>query len=187
MADKTRAQVVYSTPFFDLVAKPGSSEDRHPYYAIDTADYVSIVALTPNNEIVLVRHRRPVVDAEVLELPSGHVDGDETPTRAAARELREETGFIARDVELLGTLKPDTGRLANRMHVCFAANVTGPERLAEIESGIVPQICPVSELGSVLREGQFDHALGLAAVFLATGLGKIALPSFSTFRPDSDS
>ena len=106
-------QEVYSTKWFRLVAAP--QPDGEPYYMLELPDYVSVVALTPARELVMVRQYRPVVLRHTLELPSGHVERNEGPEEAARRELLEETGFEAGRLDLLGTLVPDVGRLANRM------------------------------------------------------------------------
>src|SRR6266545_7975392 len=52
-----------------------------------------VLALTPAQEVVLVREFRPGVEEELLELPGGLIEGDEAPTDAARRELLEETGY----------------------------------------------------------------------------------------------
>src|SRR5437763_11391084 len=103
-------RVVYSTPWFDLVAKSLAGHDQ-PHYSIRTTDYVSVVAVTRQRRLLLVRQYRPAVEGMTLELPSGHVEPGETPEEAARKELLEETGHVADRFELLGEFSPDTGRL----------------------------------------------------------------------------
>ena len=55
--------------------------------------------------IVIVPARRGGSGGEVLGLPKGHPDGDETPLQAATREVREETGVIAEPIEKLGEIR----------------------------------------------------------------------------------
>jgi ADP-ribose pyrophosphatase len=83
--------VEFTTPWFDVIAKrvlglPGCEEEK-TYFAVVPPDYVSVVAVTTGNEIVLVRRYRPVVEQYTLELPSGHVEDGQTPEDAARREL----------------------------------------------------------------------------------------------------
>jgi 8-oxo-dGTP pyrophosphatase MutT (NUDIX family) len=163
-------QVVYDTPWFQIVAKRPAGWER-PHYSVRTADYVCVVAADPRLGIALVRQYRPAVGATMLELPSGHVDPGESPEESARRELREEAGFEAGSLEPLGELRPDVGRLGNRMW-CFHA--TGLRRAPgwEREAGVEPVVYggPLREL---LREPDFTHALQMAPLLLALERGLI--------------
>jgi len=165
------SHVVLDTGWFRVFAKPQPHGD--PYYLLQLPDYVSIVAMTPSQELVLVRQYRPVVDVETLELPSGHVDPGESPEAAARRELLEETGFAAPQLELLGTLVPDVGRLANRMWCYFAANVQPSRDPHDRESGVSIVVLSAAEALRRAADGTIDHALNLASLFLAVTHGKL--------------
>jgi 8-oxo-dGTP pyrophosphatase MutT (NUDIX family) len=160
--------VVFESRWCRLVAEAQESGD--PYYMLDVPDYVAVVARTRDGRIVLVKQHRPVVGHDVVELPSGHVDSGETPEQAARRELKEETGMIATDMELLGVLAPDVGRLTNRMWCYFAADVAPAEsagRAAGIEEGITVLDVSEQDLLQMATDGRMDHALNLAVLFLA--------------------
>jgi len=165
-AGRVRARrTEFSTPWFDLVAKQIENEPA-PFYSLAMPDYVSVVAITDNDDLVLVTQFRPAVERTTLELPSGHVDNRETPESAARRELLEETGFEASAVELLGVLNPDTGRLGNKMWCFLAENV---KRLpnARPEEGIGLRLVPRHQIQELLTDGELDHALNIAALSLA--------------------
>ena len=167
MPDVTERYTVLSTPWFNVIAKTlsGSNPDT-PYYSLQMPDYVAIVALTEHQEVLLVRQYRPAVERYTLELPSGHVEQGESPAEAAKRELLEETGYEADDVELLGCLAPDTGRLSNRMWCYFASGATPCCPAPVIEPEIDLVVCSQSDLVRYIAESEFDHALHLAAVLL---------------------
>src|ERR1700687_2612926 len=112
-------EVVLDTKCFQLVPRrpPAYAE---PHYSLRTRDYVGVVAVTTNGELLLVRQFRPAVWETTLELPSGHVEPGQTPEEAARTELLEETGHEANSFELVGDFSPDTGRLGNRMWCFFA-------------------------------------------------------------------
>ena len=63
-----------------------------------------------------------------LELPGGKVDAGETPFESGSRELREETGYVAPELELLASLDVDASKAANQGHVFLARNA---ERMHE--------------------------------------------------------
>ncbi len=161
-----KQKVVFATPWFDLLAKYLPSDDE-PHYSIRTHDYVTVVALTTEKRIVLVRQYRPAVGKITWELPSGHVEPDETPEEAARKELLEETGYVAERIELLGDLLPDTGRMGNRMWCYFASNAfpaTNGDH--KVEQGIEVIIYDGS-ISELMYEEDFRSALNVAALFLA--------------------
>jgi len=165
-------QVVYATPWFQLVARRPPAWTS-PHYSIRTHDYVCVIAVTGDSEFVLVRQYRPAVSATCLEFPSGHVDPGETPEQAARRELLEETGYRAGRLEPLGVLAPDIGRLGNRQWCYFAPGVT-PVPGHRPEAGL-ETICYAGTLTELLRRPDFTHALNLSALMLAVGQGRLSL------------
>jgi 8-oxo-dGTP pyrophosphatase MutT (NUDIX family) len=119
---------IFSTPWFEVLERTPVSGGAS-YFAVKPRDYVSVLAVTTADEIVLVRQFRPVIEQWTWELPSGAVESGEDPDAAIARELREETGYRAVRLERLGTLQPDTGRLANRLFAYFARVEPDPDRV----------------------------------------------------------
>lgn len=165
---------VFSTPWFSLVAKTAEGE-TDPHYAIRADDYTTILAVTREERIVLVRQFRHAVEGFTLELPAGHVENGETPEDSARRELLEETGYRADKVELLGCLHPDTGRLANRMWSFFARDVEPFSQEFCSEDGIEVSTCSPAELAEKIRTGEFNHALHHAVLLLAVIHNKLNL------------
>lgn len=166
---------VHATPYFRLLAKALEGSNGDPFYCLDMPDYVTVLAVTAAGEVPLVRQYRPAVEAYSLELPSGHIDPGETPEAAAHRELLEETGYEAGALELLGCLKPDTGRHANRLWCYFAAGVRRVEGSHEGEAGVELVLCRPGEWRRLLSPPLFDHALHLAVLQLALAQGKLSL------------
>jgi ADP-ribose pyrophosphatase len=159
-------KILFSTPWFDVVAKSVPGEEQ-PYYCLVLADYVCALATTPQNELVVVRQFRPVIETHTLELPSGHVDPGETPESAARRELLEETGYEAHEMETLSVpLFSDTGRLANRIWCYRAKNVHLTHHARTPEAGIETLLLTPHHLGQKVKSGEFIHALHLAVLFL---------------------
>ena len=95
------------------------------------------------------------------------------------RELLEETGYETREVELLGSLVPDTGRLGNRLWCYFASGVEQSQNLVLVEEGIELEVCSQKELFGHITEGRLDHALNLAVILLAVLKGRLAAPGSS--------
>jgi len=160
-----KTEVAFATPWFEVLAKT-IKPDEPPYYTLKLPDYASIVAVTEEGRVLIVRQYRPAVERYTFELPSGIVDPGESPAESARRELLEETGYIAREVSVLGSMEPDTGRLGNRIWACFARGVQQMPG-APGEDGIAVEAWSVEELVQATIEGRFDHALHVAIVWLA--------------------
>lgn len=114
-----------------------------PFHVLEYPAWVNVVALTAEGEIVLVRQYRHGVGQILLELPAGIVDPNDTPASAAMRELREETGFTAREVHLTGSMDANPATQTNRSWSFLATGATraGQQRLddtEEIEVSIEP-------------------------------------------------
>ncbi|MBD3379455.1 MAG: NUDIX domain-containing protein [Candidatus Omnitrophica bacterium] len=169
--------IEFSTPWFKLIKKTvtgmSGANTSEEYYSILPDDYVSILAVTRDLKVPLVRQYRPAIEDYSIELPSGHVDQNETPEQAIKRELLEETGYMALEIELLGTLSPDTGRKSNRLWCFFSSKI---EKHAEVgdNEGIIPELYSLSGIRSLMDKGSFDHALNLAVFTLAELKGKIS-------------
>lgn len=169
-----KTEVAFATPWFQVLGKT-MHDGEEPYYSLKLPDYAAVVAITDQQRVLIVRQYRPAVEHDTLELPSGLVDPGETPAETARRELLEETGYQAGEVEVLAGMNPDTGRLSNRMWGCLAKEVRRVEGRAP-EEGIAVLTWSLEELAHSMMHGTFDHALHVAVVMMAVLKGGIRLP-----------
>lgn len=94
-----------------------------PYYVLEYPDWVEVVALDADNNVLLVRQYRHGAGEFTLELPAGGMEPDDAdPCRAAARELLEETG-CAGAMTWVGEARPNAGTHANKVHTVLARDV----------------------------------------------------------------
>lgn len=165
-------ETLFSTPWFQVV-KGGTSSAGHPHYVIDAPDFVVIVALDSQKQLLLVRQFRPAVEAMTLELPAGHVEAGETPEQAARKELIEETGYEADNLVLLGKLSPSTARFTNRMWVFFAEDARPSPNAAGFREAGLDLVLYDRGIPALLREPEFYSAPTCAALFLALAHGRL--------------
>jgi ADP-ribose pyrophosphatase len=145
------------------------------YHSVATADYVSVLALTPDGRVPVVRQFRPAVDRFTLEFPGGMRDDDEAPDVCARRELAEETGLEVTTLQHLATFLPDSGRLGNRMWTYFARDAAAIPGWVP-EAGVAFVMMSLDELFTRAHDGSFDHGPHLAMLGMAVINGLLPAP-----------
>ena len=162
---------VFSTPWFRIIKKQ-YQKDKEPFYVLETTDAVCVIAMTSEQQILLVKQYRPAVNCETMELPGGHVQNNETPEETARRELLEETGFKADSIELIGSIFPNTTRLGYKLWCFFAPRAI---KFKEPEPNEINKLvfCNPSDLSLLIKNGKINNALDIAAIFLRLQNGKL--------------
>jgi len=151
---------------------PPGKENIETYYSVRPYDYVSILAITKDQRIPLVKQYRHALESISLELPAGLMDLNKSPEETALTELKEETGVVAPFAEFLGVLNPDPGRIENRIFCYFASNAVVDTAL-EIENGIELVWTDWNELCQMIRDGRFTCGLQIALIAMASLKGHI--------------
>jgi 8-oxo-dGTP pyrophosphatase MutT (NUDIX family) len=146
-------------------ARSPRTGDERPFTVIEAPDWVNVVALTDTGDVVCIRQFRHGTGQFTLEIPGGMVDPGEEPAAAAARELREETGFAGDPPELLGIVEPNPAILTN---LCHTFLVRGARRTAETEmdpgEDIEVVVMTREAVRAAARDGTIRHALVLCAL-----------------------
>jgi ADP-ribose pyrophosphatase len=135
------------------------------YGVLEGRGFASVVPITEDGKVVLVRQWRQPLSSFTLELPSGAVDKGEEPREAAERELYEEAGFRAVGLEYLVSVHTSTGRSNEVCHLfrCRAVRDPGGPRPEPTEFIQVVELPLEEALGRVSSGGITDAAtvLGL--------------------------
>jgi 8-oxo-dGTP pyrophosphatase MutT (NUDIX family) len=151
---------------------------EHDFSVIDSADWVNVLALDQAGAVVLIRQFRFGTRAFTLEVAGGMIDADEAPEHAAARELREETGYRAGRIVSLGAVEPNPAILNNRLHM-FAAEGCVREGELTLDAGedIEVVTLPLAQVVEMLERGELSHALVALCVhrYLLHREGKLRL------------
>ena len=141
----------------------------HDAYTFAMRDWVSIVPVAKDNRFVFVRQYRSGIDAPTLEVPGGIIDEGQTPSEAALRELREETGYGGGRLARLGATRPNPALQDNWHHMFL---LVGAERFGDpqFDHGEHCEVVLLTreEIINCIRNGDITHALvllGLARAF----------------------
>jgi ADP-ribose pyrophosphatase len=150
----------------DWVRSPRDGSE-HRFDIIEAPDGVAVIPLTGDGAVVLVEQFRPALRQVTLEPPGGIIEKDQTPEEAALRELREETGYTAERVELLGAVMLNPAWETTRVHVVLATgcSLSGEK---ELDAGEDTQVRLIreDELASAISTGRIGSAVAVAALAL---------------------
>jgi ADP-ribose pyrophosphatase len=129
-------------------------------------DAAAVLALTPSNEVILVRQFRAAIRREIEEIPAGLLESeDDDPELRVVSELREETGYAHESIERLGGCYPSPGSWTEFVHLFLAR--TGGEPEDEPETGITVVLRPFHEAVADARAGRVEDAKTALALLLA--------------------
>jgi 8-oxo-dGTP pyrophosphatase MutT (NUDIX family) len=151
-----------------------SGHRLNPYYVLGYPDWVHVVAVTPDRQLVLVRQYRHAAGSDFLEIPGGTMDPqDLDPATTASRELEEETGYVGSRVRLISSLFANPALQTNRVHVCLVDDsrpLGRPNRDAG-EDGMTIHLMPIPQVVAGLHEGLIGQSLHVASLLLGLMAG----------------
>jgi ADP-ribose pyrophosphatase len=152
----------------DVVADPRTGHE-HPRVSIECADWVNVIAVTREGELVFVRQYRNAIRANTLEVAGGCIDPGEEPAHAAARELEEETGYVAGRLVPLGRVHPNPAMQTNRAYSFLALDcVKAHGGRQDAGEDIQVELRRREELPGLILSGEISHSLVVVAFYLET-------------------
>jgi len=139
---------------------------EHDFYILESADWVNVIPLTPDRQVVMVRQYRHGIRQVTLEIPGGLVGPDDTPLEAARRELLEETGYQAEEITFIGAAHPQPAVLNNR-HLTFLATDVRRTAVLDLDEGedIEVVLVPLSEVKRKIAGGEITNGMVILAFY----------------------
>lgn len=153
--DVRRDQVLLpdgKTTLIDVVVHPGA---------------VTLIPLDSQGRILFVRQYRHAVGQELLELPAGTLNQGEKPEDCAHREVREETGMSAANLEKIGEFYLVPGYSTEHMHIYLATNLRSDPLPGDEDEFITIEAVALANVPDLISQGVLQDAKSLAALILA--------------------
>lgn len=166
---KDKPTTVFTCSVFEVESAIVESERnarQKTYYRLDFPSWVNIVAITPDQQLVMIRQYRFGSDRDELEIPGGAVEQEEDPLDAGLRELREETGYTGEAARIIGRVNPNPALQGNFCYTVLVENArkTTDQDLDEMED-IEVFTMPLASVYRLVRENELSHGLVLNALF----------------------
>jgi 8-oxo-dGTP pyrophosphatase MutT (NUDIX family) len=156
------------TPIFSLHERqllPHKKSETASFYVLEAPDWINVIALTENRDVVLVEQYRAGIHESSLEIPGGMVDEDESPMESAKRELLEETGYQSKKWTKLGTTSGNAAILNNYTHIFLAEEcIKVDEQQLDGNEDIAVHVLNLDYFLELVKNSTIHHSIVVAAV-----------------------
>lgn len=150
----------------EIVKRSSQSGISGNFDIIHCLDWVNILPVTENEEVILVKQYRHGTDQITYEIPGGAIERGEEPLNAAKRELKEETGYASRQWHQLGMVDVNPAFMSNKCFFFLAkgAQEVSSMQLDPLEEIEIEKVC-FQELEKMVSSGAISHSLVLNALY----------------------
>lgn len=148
---------------FEIIEDKLKKEDQQFCYSfIKIKPGICAIVETEQGFVVLKEYRYPI-KSWTYEFAAGIIDEGETPAEAAIREIKEETGFIADEINELGVFYPSFGATDEMIYLFHAKCSSKTDSETEFSEFIRYELMSEQEIEQLIRSGEFKHGAGLSA------------------------
>jgi ADP-ribose diphosphatase len=163
-SEKINSYRIFSTRK-DISLSPVTGKE-HDFYVVEAPDWVNVVAITPDDQIILIEQYRHGTGSITLEIPGGIVDPGESPLEAGKRELLEETGYLSDDWVYIGKTHSNPAIQNNTCYTFLARNTKRVQAQSpEGTEDIAVSLTPAKNIPNLISEGKITHALIIVAFY----------------------
>jgi ADP-ribose pyrophosphatase len=140
---------------------------EHEFFIIDCVDWVNVIAVTPDQQLVMIEQFRHGTHTVELEVPGGMMDSsDATAVETGVRELREETGYEGENARVIGVISPNPAIMSN---TCFTVLVENCRLKHAVEwdhgEDLANRLVPVADFQRLIADGRIRHSLVVVALY----------------------
>ena len=150
----------------DVKISPRTGKE-HDFFVLDSVNWINVIAVTPDQKLVMVEQYRHGSNTVELEIPGGMMDAGETdPVATAVRELREETGYEGDHARLLGRIHSNPAILSNVTYTVLIENCR-LKHAVEFDHGedLITRLVSVAEIPKLVADEKIGHSLVVVALY----------------------
>jgi len=140
---------------------------KEAYFEVVKHPGASLIVPSIGNKIVFIRQLRPVVGKELWELPAGTLEKNETPYKCAKREVKEETGYLVKNLKKIGVIYTTPGFSDEKIHIyqaeCTQKGEIDPDEDEKIEVHLFSR----KKIKEMFYLGQITDSKTIAALAFA--------------------
>ena len=140
---------------------------EHEFIVLDAVNWVNVVAVTPDNQLVMIEQFRHGTESVELEIPGGVMDRhDVSPVAAGVRELREETGYEGENARVIGQVFPNPAIMSNTCYTVLIENCRLNQPV-HFDSGedLITRLVPAAEVAPLVAGGKIRHSLVVVGLY----------------------
>lgn len=150
----------------DVKVSPRTGQECN-FYVIESVNWVNVIALTKENQIVMIDQFRHGSNTVEIEIPGGMMDPtDSSPIEAGLRELREETGYEGTSAELIGQIYANPAIMSN---ICYTVLVRECELKHDINldhgEDLATRLVSLDQIPDLVAQGKIGHSLVVVALY----------------------
>ncbi len=131
---------------------------------VEHSDCIAVVVIDKEDNVLLVKQFRKPVEKELLEIPAGGIDTGEGPEEAVGRELREEIGYLPRNIKRLGGFYSAPGYCSEYLYLYLATDLMPSRLTAEDTEEIKVVRVPLAEIPGMIASGRICDAKSIAGL-----------------------
>ncbi len=130
---------------------------KFDYVFVDCPYEVVYILAKKDNKFLMINQHRYIIDKEILEIPAGSPEKNESLEEGALRELEEETGFKAEKITQIGSFYPSIGMTNQIGHIFLADNLIKTEKNLDETEVIKLKWVDIDDSFRMVKNGEISH------------------------------